>query len=65
MPERKIVVIGDEDAVFGLGLIGLSGHAVASRKEAEDSIRSAMADPATALILLTDNWSAAQPEARE
>ncbi len=25
MPGQKIVVIGDEDAVFGLGLIGLEG----------------------------------------
>lgn len=65
MPDRKIVVIGDEDAVFGLGLIGLSGHAVNSVKEAREAIFSAMGDPNVALILLTENWSAAQPESKE
>lgn len=62
MPARKIVVIGDEDAVFGLGLIGLEGHAVASVEQARQAIRQAMADPNTALILLTENWSDARPE---
>ena len=65
MPDRKIVVIGDEDAVFGLGLIGLTGHAVTSVPEARAAIRNAMADPDTALILLTENWSEAQPESRD
>jgi len=65
MPDRKIVVIGDEDAVFGLGLIGLTGHAVTSVKEARDAIQNAMANPNTALILLTENWSEALPESRD
>jgi vacuolar-type H+-ATPase subunit F/Vma7 len=56
MPDRKIVVIGDEDAVFGLSLIGLEGYVVTSVKEARKSVRDAMADPDTALILLTENW---------
>jgi len=65
MPDRKIVVIGDEDAVFGLSLIGLTGHAVKSITEARAAIRTAMADPHTALILLTENWSEAQPESMD
>lgn len=65
MPGRKIVVIGDEDTVFGLGLIGLTGHVVRSVKEAQGTIQNAMADPDTALILLTENWSEAQPESRD
>jgi vacuolar-type H+-ATPase subunit F/Vma7 len=59
---QKIVVIGDEEAVFGLGLIGLEGHAVASLAEARNAVREAMASPDTALILLTENWSEARPE---
>jgi len=61
MPGQKIVVVGDEDAVFGLGLIGLEGQAVTSVDQARQAIRKAMADPNTALILLTENWSEARP----
>ncbi len=63
MAGQKIVVIGNEDAVFGLGLIGLEGHAVASIDEAREAIRKAMADHDTSLILLTEEWSEARPEA--
>lgn len=65
MPGQKIVVVGDEDAVFGLGLIGLEGHAVTSVAQAREAIRKANADPDTALILLTENWSEARPESRD
>jgi len=65
MSGQKIVVIGDADAVFGLGLIGLEGHAVTSLGEARQALKNAMADPNTALILLTENWSEARPESRE
>jgi vacuolar-type H+-ATPase subunit F/Vma7 len=65
MPGQKIVVIGDEDAVFGLGLIGLEGHAVTSTEQAREAIRKALADPGTALILLTENWSEARPESMD
>jgi len=62
---QNIVVIGDEDAVFGLGLIGLEGHVVTSVEQAREAIRKASADPNIALILLTENWSEARPEPRE
>jgi V/A-type H+/Na+-transporting ATPase subunit F len=62
MPDQKIVVIGDEDAVFGLGLLGMEGHAVATVDEARQAIERALADPNIALILLTENWAAARPE---
>jgi len=65
MPGQKIVVIGDEDAVFGLGLIGFQGHAVTSVDQARRAIRNAMADPDTGLILLTENLSEARPEAMD
>ena len=65
MPGQKIVAIGDEDAVFGLGLIGLEGHVVTTVEEGRQAIRNAMADPNTALILLTENWSEARPESMD
>lgn len=64
MPGHNIVVIGREDAVFGLGLIGLRGYPVASIDEARRSIRKAMTDPDVALILLTEDFSQARPETR-
>jgi vacuolar-type H+-ATPase subunit F/Vma7 len=63
MANQKIVVIGDESAVFGLGLIGLEGHAVTSVDEARRAVEHAIEDPATAIILLTENWSEARPDA--
>jgi vacuolar-type H+-ATPase subunit F/Vma7 len=65
MPGQRIVVIGDEDAVFGLGLIGLEGRAVSSLEQAREAIQMATADQDTALILLTENWSGARPESME
>ena len=59
---RKMVVIGDEDAVFGLGLLGLEGRTVASVEQARQAIKEASADPETSLILLTENWAEAEPE---
>jgi vacuolar-type H+-ATPase subunit F/Vma7 len=64
MPAQRIVVVGDEDAVFGLGLLGLEGRAAATVEEARRALREAMADPNVALILLTENWSEARPEGR-
>ena len=62
MPGQEIVVIGDEDAIFGLGLIGLKGQPVASLEEARKAIQSAISEPATGLVLLTENWAGARPE---
>jgi vacuolar-type H+-ATPase subunit F/Vma7 len=59
---REIVVVGDEDAVFGLGLIGLRGYPARTLDEARQALQSALADPATALVLLTEDWSAAKDE---
>src|SRR5258705_12439314 len=65
MAGQSIVVIGGEDAVFGLGLIGLQGRAVTSVEEARQAIRNAMADPNTAVILLTEDWVEARPESMD
>ncbi|HXP86630.1 MAG TPA: V-type ATP synthase subunit F [Bryobacteraceae bacterium] len=57
---KEIVVVGDEDAVFGLGLIGLRGYPARTLEEARQVLQSVLAEPATALVLLTENWSAAK-----
>jgi V/A-type H+/Na+-transporting ATPase subunit F len=58
------VVIGGEDAVFGLGLIGLEGRVVSNLEQARKAVHEASADPDIALILLTEDFSEARPEAR-
>jgi vacuolar-type H+-ATPase subunit F/Vma7 len=63
MDQHEIVVVGDEDAVFGLGLIGFRGYPARNLEEARKALQSVLADPATALVLLTENWAAAKPEA--
>jgi len=62
MPGQNIVVIGGEDAVFGLGLIGLDGQVVTSLEQARRAIQNAIASSDTALILLTEDWSEARPD---
>jgi vacuolar-type H+-ATPase subunit F/Vma7 len=61
MPRSKIVVIGEEDAVFGLGLLGFEGRAVMNLEQARQAVKEAAADPETSLILLTESWAEAQP----
>ena len=65
MPDRKIVVIGDEDAVFGLGLIGITGMRRQLSRKRGRLFENAMADPDIALILLTEDLCEAQPESRD
>lgn len=65
MAGQKIVVIGGEDAVFGLGLIGLQGRAVSNVDQARQAIREATADPDLGLILLTENLTEARPDSVE
>ena len=62
MNKHEIVVVGDEDAVFGLGLIGFRGYPARNFEEARKALDSALGDPATALVLLTENWAGAKPE---
>lgn len=62
MDKHEIVVVGDEEAVFGLGLIGLRGYPARNLEEARNALQSAFADPATALVLLTENWAEAKRE---
>lgn len=65
MAGQKIIVIGGEDAVFGMSLIGLEGRAVTNVDEARRAMREAMDDPDVALILLTENLAEARPDAED
>jgi vacuolar-type H+-ATPase subunit F/Vma7 len=53
----RIRVIGEQDAVMGLGLIGLEGQVVATLAEADGALEAALHDPEIALILLTERWA--------
>ena len=57
MRAGHIRVIGDQDAVMGLALLGLAGQVVMNAAEAEQALELALRDPDTALILLTENWA--------
>jgi vacuolar-type H+-ATPase subunit F/Vma7 len=58
MKRDTLVVIGDEDAVFGLGLLGLRGEVVTDEQGARQALTKALRDPATAVVLITENWAA-------
>ena len=60
---QKIFVIGQEHAVFGLGLLGLEGRVAENVEQARNAIREASANPDIALILLTEDLLDAQPAA--
>ena len=57
MPTGQIVVIGDPDAVFGFGLLGLQGVVVAGQDAARKAIRQACRQPEVTLILVSDSWA--------
>ena len=61
MPPAQIVVIGDEDTVFGLGLLGIKGRTASNADQVRQALGEASADPETALILLTENWQELAP----
>jgi vacuolar-type H+-ATPase subunit F/Vma7 len=57
MRPGRIRVIGDQDAVLGLGLVGLEGQAVSTQAEARQALETALSDQGVSLILLTENWA--------
>ncbi len=59
MRDGRIIVIADEDAVFGLGLIGFEGLVVTSEDEARQALADARRNPEVALILLAERFAAA------
>lgn len=57
MAGGRILVVGPADTVLGLGLLGIEGTAVTTRREAEAALDAALATPGTALVLLGQRWS--------
>jgi V/A-type H+-transporting ATPase subunit F len=51
----KIYVIGCLDAVLGFGLVGVHGHVVNTRSEAEQTLDEALKDPMVGIVLVTED----------
>ncbi len=51
-----IVVIGGQDVVLGLGLLGIDGIAVHDAETALDALRGVLARPDAALVLVDEAW---------
>jgi vacuolar-type H+-ATPase subunit F/Vma7 len=59
MNNSGLYVIGDENAVFGFGLLGIEGQAVESRAEAHAALEEALARSEADVVFLTDEWAQA------
>jgi V/A-type H+/Na+-transporting ATPase subunit F len=51
----KLLVIGQPDAVLGFSLVGVHGQPVTSATEASQALESALSDPETGIILVTED----------
>lgn len=47
-------IIGDEDAVLGFGMVGVSGKTASSPEEAETAFKTALKDEETGIIIITE-----------
>ena len=47
-------VIGDEDAVLGFGMVGVTGRAVTTAGQAEEAFKAALADGEVGIIIMTE-----------
>ena len=50
----KYFIIGDEDAVLGFGMVGVSGTTVKNREEAEQAFRNALDDKDIGIVIITE-----------
>jgi V/A-type H+-transporting ATPase subunit F len=53
----RVVVVGPEDTVLGLGLLGIEGTVVADAHEAAAALERALATPGVAMVLLGQAWA--------
>jgi V/A-type H+-transporting ATPase subunit F len=51
----RLYVLGDEDAVLGFSLTGVSGKVVRTPGEVEDGLEQALADESIGILLITAN----------
>ncbi len=59
MNDTGLFVIGDENAVFGFGLIGVEGQAAHSAAEARSILENTLARQGMDVVLVTDEWAQA------
>jgi vacuolar-type H+-ATPase subunit F/Vma7 len=59
MNASGLFVIGDENAVFGFGLLGIEGQAVHSAAEAHTTLESVLARTGMEIVFVTDEWTQA------
>jgi vacuolar-type H+-ATPase subunit F/Vma7 len=59
MNHSGLFVIGDENAVFGLGLLGIEGQTVNSLVEARAALEEALARAGVEVVFVTDEWAQA------
>jgi len=50
----KYYVIGDEDTVLGLGMVGVRGKVVSGPQEAERAFRSALENKEIGIVVITE-----------
>ena len=50
----KYFIIGDEDAVLGFGMVGVTGITVKNREEAEQAFRTAFEDKDIGIVIITE-----------
>lgn len=50
----KYSIIGDEDTVLGLGMVGVSGHVVENADDARRAFDAVIADRDTGIIIITE-----------
>ena len=50
----KYFIIGDEDAVLGFSLVGVTGRSVSTTEQAEAAFKEAIADQDIGIILVTE-----------
>lgn len=59
MNDTNLLIIGDENAVFGFALLGVTGQVVHSAEEAHNALQHALNDKEIGIIFLTEAWATA------
>jgi vacuolar-type H+-ATPase subunit F/Vma7 len=59
MNEAELLVIGDDNIVFGFGLLGIEGRIVHSAEEAQQELDQAVSEHEAEIILISSQWAAA------
>jgi vacuolar-type H+-ATPase subunit F/Vma7 len=57
MNHTGLFVIGDENAVFGFGLLGVAGQVVGSAMEARTTLEHVLDNQTVEIVLITDFWA--------